>query len=373
MTSRAERTPLGDWWWTIDRWLLMAIGVLMVCGIVFLLAGSPAVAERLNLPTFHFVNWQAIYLIPASIAMFILSMLSPRQVRRAALLIYVLALAGVITALLIGVEIKGARRWVFGLQPSEFMKPAFVVMSAWAFSEGARRKDTPGLWIALALLPLTIVPLIMQPDIGQTALIVIVWGSLFFLAGIHWFWVAGLASAAMGGLAMAYLFFDHVNARINRFMGSDQGDTFQVDRAMEAFTSGGWFGRGPGEGIVKHNLPDSHTDFIPAVIAEEFGILMLMALVLVFAFIVMRGLWSAQRNDDPFCRMATAGLIILFGVQSSINLMVNLHLMPPKGMTLPFVSYGGSSLISIALGMGFLIAVTRKRPRAEITDPVLRE
>jgi cell division protein FtsW len=370
MTSRADRTPLGDWWWTIDRWLLIAIGILMVCGIVFGFAGSPAVAERLKLSTFHFVNWQAIYLIPAVFVIFVMSMLTPRQVRRAALVIYFGALAGVIMALMFGVEIKGSRRWVFGMQPSEFMKPAFVVLSAWAFSEGARRKDTPGLWIAFALLPLTIVPLILQPDIGQTALIVIVWATLFFLAGIHWFWVVGIAAMAVGGLAMAYLFFDHVNARINRFLGSDMGDTFQVDRAMEAFASGGWLGRGPGEGVVKHNLPDSHTDFIPAVIAEEFGILVLMALVLVFAFIVMRGLWSAQRNDDPFCRMATAGLIILFGVQSSINLLVNLHLIPPKGMTLPFVSYGGSSLVSIAIGMGFLIAVTRRRPRAEITDPV---
>jgi cell division protein FtsW len=372
MTSRTERTPFGEWWWTVDRWLMSAIGILMVCGIVFGMAGSPAVAERLNLTTFHFVNWQAIYLIPAICVIFFVSMLTPRQVRRLALLVYFGALAGVIMALLIGVEIKGARRWVFGLQPSEFMKPAFVILSAWAFSEGARRKDTPGLWIAIALLPMTIVPLIMQPDIGQTALLVIVWGTLFFLAGIHWFWVAGLGSMAVGALGLAYLFFDHVNARINRFMGSDQGDTFQVDRAMEAFSSGGWLGRGPGEGVVKHHLPDSHTDFIPAVIAEEFGIIILMLLIAVFAFIVLRGLWSAQRNHDPFCRMATAGMVILFGVQSSINLMVNLHLIPPKGMTLPFVSYGGSSLVSIALGMGFLIAVTRKRPRAEITDPVMQ-
>jgi cell division protein FtsW len=373
MISRAERTPLGDWWWTIDRWLLVAIGILMICGIVFGLAGSPAVAERLNLPTFHFVNQQALYLLPAIGIMFFVSLLTPRQVRRMALLLYAGALTGVIMALIMGVEIKGARRWVFGVQPSEFMKPAFVVLCAWAFSEGARRKDTPGLWIAFALLPMTVIPLIMQPDIGQTALLVIVWGSLFFLAGIHWFWVAGLASAAMGGLALAYLFFDHVSGRINRFLGSDPGDTFQVDRAMEAFASGGWLGRGPGEGIVKHNLPDSHTDFLPAVIAEEFGIIILMSLVLVFAFIVLRGLWAAQRNADPFARMATAGLVILFGVQSSINLMVNLHLIPPKGMTLPFVSYGGSSLLSIAFGMGFLIALTRRRPSAEITDPVLRQ
>jgi cell division protein FtsW len=342
----------------------------MVCGIVFGMAGSPPVAERLKLPMFHFVHQQLFYLVPAIIAMFTVSMFTLRWVRRSALLLFVLGMGGVAAALLFGPEIKGSHRWIFGMQPSEFLKPAFVIVTAWAFSEGARRKDVPGTWIAFALLPITIMPLIMQPDIGQTALISIVWATLFFLAGLHWFWVIGLGGAAAGGLGLAYLFFDHVNARINRFIGADQGDTFQIDRAMEAFASGGWLGRGPGEGIIKHRIPDSHTDFIPAVVAEEFGALVLIGLVLVFAFIVLRGLWSAQRNEDPFCRMATAGLVTLIGIQSSINLMVNLNMVPPKGMTLPLVSYGGSSLLSVAICFGFLIAVTRRRPTAEILDPV---
>jgi cell division protein FtsW len=372
MSSRIETSPFGEWWLSIDRWLILAAGVLMVCGIVFGMAGSPPVAERLNLPTFHFVNQQLVYLGPAILAMFGVSMFTLRWVRRSALVLYVLALGGVFAALMFGPEIKGSHRWIFGLQPSEFLKPAFVVLAAWAFSEGARRKDVPGTWIAVALLPISIVPLIMQPDIGQTALITIVWAALFFLAGLHWFWVIGLAGVAMGGLGLAYLMFDHVNARINRFIGADQGDTFQIDRAMEAFASGGWFGRGPGEGIIKHRIPDSHTDFMPAVVAEEFGVLVLMGLVLVFAFIVLRGLWNAQRNEDPFCRMAAAGLVTLIGIQSSINLLVNLNMVPPKGMTLPLVSYGGSSLLSVAISFGFLIAVTRKRPIAEILDPISR-
>jgi cell division protein FtsW len=374
MSSRVETSPFAEWWWTVDRWLLLAVVVLMLCGIVFGLAGSPPVAERIGLSTFHFVHRQGLFLIPAALTLLVVSTLSLRQVRRLALALYVVSLAGVFATLLVGVEIKGAHRWLnFGpvsLQPSEFLKPAFVILCAWAFAEGAQRKDTPGILIAMLLLPLSIVPLIQQPDVGQTALIMIVWAALFFLAGLHWFWVAGLGAAGAAALGMAYLVFDHVNARINAFLGAEEEASFQVQKAMEAFQSGGWLGKGPGEGTVKRTLPDSHTDFIPAVIAEEFGLVVLMALVGVFAFIVLRGLWSAQRNEDAFARMATAGLVILFGVQSSINLLVNLHMIPPKGMTLPFVSYGGSSLIAMAIGMGFLVAVTRRRPRAEILDPV---
>jgi cell division protein FtsW len=244
------------------------------------------------------------------------------------------------------------------------------VLAAWAFSEGARRRDVPGNFHALVLLPLTIVPLIMQPDIGQTMLIAMVWSALFFMAGLHWVWVAGIGGIGVSGVLLAYQFVPHVRVRIERFIDPSNGpgasDTFQVDTAMESFISGGWFGKGPGEGTFKRVLPDAHTDFIFAVTGEEFGVIACMVIVAIFAFIVLRGLIGASRNEDSFCRFAAAALIMLFGVQSSINMAVNLHLMPAKGMTLPFISYGGSSLISLALGMGFLLAVTRKRPRSQI-------
>ena len=370
MISRADRSPLSDWLWTIDRWLLGALGLLMVCGLVFGMAGSPPVAERLHLPTFYFVNHQAMYLAPAVAVMIGASFLTPRQVRRTALVVFIGAMALVFAALLFGAEVKGARRWIFGVQPSEFVKPAFAVLAGWAFSEGARRRDVPANMLAILILPATVVPLIMQPDFGQTMLISLVWGALFFMAGLHWFWVAGIGGAGALSVVAAYKFVPHVRARILKFLEPQSAggvtDTFQVDTARDSFIAGGWLGKGPGEGTLKRILPDSHTDFIFAVTGEEFGVIVCILLVTLFAFIVVRGLTAAAKNEDPFCRFAAAALTMLFGIQSCINLAVNLHLMPAKGMTLPFVSYGGSSLISLALGMGFLIAVTRKRPRTEV-------
>jgi cell division protein FtsW len=375
MASRAEPGLVSNWLWTVDRLLIAAIGGLMLCGILFGLAASPSVAERLGLSIFHFVHRQAIYLIPAVALMFGVSFLSPRYIRRLALLVFVVAMALVVATLFFGAEIKGARRWINlpllgAIQPSEFMKPAFVVVAAWAFSEGAKRSDMPGTLLAILLLPATIVPLILQPDIGQTMLIAIVWCGLFFLAGLHILWVIGLFGLGAGGILLAYKFVPHVTRRVNKFFDEKGSqDSFQVDSALESFTSGGFFGKGPGEGTVKRYLPDAHTDFIFAVTGEEFGIIVCMALAALFAFIVLRSFWLAGRTADPFCRFAAAGLAMLFGVQSCINMAVNLHLMPPKGMTLPFVSYGGSSLLSLALAMGFLIAVTRRRPRAEASFP----
>ena len=365
MISRAERSYIGDWWWTIDRLLLGAFALLMVIGMVLTMAGSPPVAERLGLPIFHFVHRQFLYLIPAALLALATSFLSPRHVRRAALLVFLIGMAMIVAALLFGHEVKGSRRWIFGVQPSEFVKPAFAVIAAWAFSEGARRKDLPGNLLAMALLPLTVAPLILQPDFGQTMLICLIWGALFFMAGLHGFWLIGLGGAAVSGAALAYKLAPHVRARVLKFLEPGTGaagDAFQVNTALESFISGGWLGKGPGEGTVKRILPDSHTDFIFAVTGEEFGVVACLVLAAIFCFIVVRGLNAAARNQDPFCRLAAAGLIMLFGIQSLINMAVNLQLMPAKGMTLPFISYGGSSLISLALGMGFLIAVTRKRP-----------
>jgi cell division protein FtsW len=369
MVSRAEPSLSGRWWWSIDRLILTALVALMVSGVVLLMAGGPPVAERLGLSTFHFVNRQAAYLAGAMVIFLGVSLMTPRQVRRAALLIYLGSLAMVVATLYFGVEVKGARRWLTlgplgSVQPSEFLKPAFVVMAAWAFAEGTRRPDLPGTILALLLLPITIVPLVLQPDFGQTMLVSLVWCGLFFVAGLHWFWVIGLGGVGAVGILVAYELVPHVRARIERFMDKGSGDSFQVDTALESFAQGGWLGKGPGEGTVKRILPDAHTDFIFAVTAEEFGIVVCMLLVALFAAIVIRSLFVAQKAEDPFIRLAVTGLALLFGIQSAINMMVNLHMMPAKGMTLPFISYGGSSLLSLAVGTGFLLALTRRRPRA---------
>jgi cell division protein FtsW len=371
MISRADRSLVSDWAWTIDRWLLASIVLLIVAGLVFSMAGSPPVAERLHLPTFHFVNRQAMYLLPAVSIMLFASFLPSRLVRRSALIIFVISLALVVVTLYYGQEIKGAKRWIFGIQPSEFLKPAFVILVAWALSEGVRRKDVPGNWIAFFLFPLTIAPLMLQPDFGQTMLISAVWGALFFMAGLHWIWIIGIGGVGAAGVALAYKFLPHVHARIDTFLEPPPPvvgvpANFQSETALESFVSGSWLGKGPGEGTIKRILPDSHTDFIFAVVGEEFGVVVCILLAALFAFIVVRGLMLAARNEDPFCRFATAGLVMLFGLQSCINMAVNVHLMPAKGMTLPFVSYGGSSLISVALAMGLLLAVTRRRPRTEV-------
>jgi cell division protein FtsW len=369
MISRAERTAFGEWWWTVDRLLLSALFGLMLAGIVLSLAASPAVAHRIGLDTFHFVNRQVFFLIPATIVLIGTSFLSPYWVRRLALVAFLGALVLVVATLFVGAEIKGARRWLnfagVGLQPSEFMKPAFVVLSAWLFAESAKRPEMPANILAMMLLAAAVTPLVLQPDVGQTSLITVVWAALFFMAGMRWLWVFGLAGVGAAGLAGAYFSFPHVRRRIDKFMEPGTADTFQVDVAIDAFQQGGWFGKGPGEGTVKRIIPDSHTDFIFAVAAEEFGTILCLVIVALFAFVVLRALKHAHDDEDPFCRFAVAGLAMLFGLQSCINLMVNLHLIPPKGMTLPFVSYGGSSLIALAFGMGMLIALTRRRPRAE--------
>lgn len=367
MISRAQRTPLSEWWWTVDRMLVGAILTLMLIGIVLLLAASPPVAIRLGIDPFHFVHKQVIFLIPAVAVMLSTSLLSPRQVRRLALAIFLVSLVLVAATLAIGPEIKGARRWLtlFGIsiQPSEFMKPAFVVLAAWAFSESGRRPEMPATMLSFAMLLVTIPLLIMQPDFGQTVLLAATWGALFFLAGLRWIWTVGFSGVAFAGVFAASKLIPHVKSRIDRFFDRS-GDTFQIDTSVESFMRGGWFGKGPGEGTVKRILPDGHTDFIYAVAGEEFGLILCLIILALFSFIVVRALRHAMREQDPFTRLAISGIAILFGLQSSIAMAVSLYLMPSKGMTLPFVSYGGSSLISLALGMGMLIALTRRRPQA---------
>ncbi|HET7802652.1 MAG TPA: putative lipid II flippase FtsW [Pseudolabrys sp.] len=375
MLSRAQRTPFGEWWWTVDRLTLAAIGALMLAGVVLSLAASPPVAGRLGLDPFYFVNRHIFFLLPSIAVMLGVSFLNPRQVRWLSLLVFVVMMVLAAATPFFGPEIKGARRWLVlagvSIQPSEFVKPAFVVIVAWLFGESAKRPDMPANTFALMLLLMVVALLVLQPDFGQTMLIALVWSALFFMAGMRVVWVFGIAGLAGVGLLSAYYTVPHVARRIQRFLDPASGDTFNIDIATESFMRGGWFGKGPGEGTVKRLLPESHTDFVFAVAAEEFGIALCLVIVALFAFIVIRMLLRAMRNDDPFTRFAAAGLTILFASQSAINMAVNLHLIPAKGMTLPFISYGGSSMISLGYAMGMLLALTREQPRAAMIAPDL--
>ncbi len=370
MISREQRTPFSEWWWTVDRVLLAALIALMLAGVILSLAASPPVATRIGLDPFHFFNRHVLFLAPSLIVLIGVSFLSPRQIRRSALIVFVLAIVLIVATLMFGPEVKGSRRWItllgINIQASEIAKPSFVVLAAWLFSEAARRPEMPATSMSLVLVLTLVSLLVMMPDFGQTMLVTMVWGALFFIAGMRVIWVFGLAGLAAGGLFAAYLFVPHVAGRIKRFMNPASGDTFQVDMASEAFSNGSWFGLGPGEGIAKRSLPDSHTDFVFAVAAEEFGIVLCLALLALFSFIVLRTLSRAYKSDDLFTRFAASGLAILFGIQAAINMSVNLQLIPAKGMTLPFISYGGSSMVSLAYGVGMMLALTRQRPQTEI-------
>lgn len=365
MQRRSDRRPVAEWWRTVDRWFLFAFLALMVFGIVLSFAASPDVAQRIGLDTFHFVERHAMFILPAIAVMIGISFLDDRQVRRVAIVLLLGSMVLMVVALFFGVEVKGSRRWVriagVSVQPSEFMKPAFVIICAWLFAEHLRRPDIPGNLLAGVLFGAIAALLVAQPDLGQTVLVATTWGAMFFLAGMSWLWIVVLGGIGVLGLAGAYLLLPHVADRINEFL-TGAGDTFQVDTGREAIVRGGWFGQGPGEGTIKRILPDSHTDFVFAVLAEEFGIILCLVLVSVFALIVLRGLMRSTREDDHFRRLAVSGLVTLIGLQSMINIMVNLQLLPAKGMTLPFVSYGGSSMVAVAITAGFVLALTRRRP-----------
>ena len=297
-------------------------------------------------------------------------MLRVRNARRLAVLTMVGALVLMIATLVFGHEVKGAQRWLrFGplsLQPSEFLKPSLIVFSAWMFSEQQKNRSVPGTSIAFGVYLFAVFLLLQQPDIGQTVLLTLVFCSVFFFAGLSWKWIVFLGGLAMGGAVLAYFSFAHVSSRIQNFLNPGTGDTYQTDKALEAIARGGLFGTGPGEGVVKHSLPDAHTDFIFAVAAEEYGLIAAMVLIGLIMLLLIRGFWGALRQKTLFEPLAAGGLTLLFGLQTAINLAVNLNMAPPKGMTLPFVSYGGSSMLSLAFAGGLLLAFTRKRGGAGV-------
>lgn len=363
--TRTDESVVGRWWWSVDRWTLALIGALIMFGIVLIQAASPAVAQTHRLPSFHFVQSYLMVLAPSLVAMIALSMLSLRQIRLFAFALFPLALLGVALTLAIGTEIKGATRWLslpgLALQPSEFVKPAFIIVAAWLFARHCERRGFPSLSTNIALFMLTIALLLQQPDFGMSILITLTFFCQFFLAGLPLALVGlGMLLLPAGGVA-AYFLLPHVHDRINRFIDPAKGENYQVDKAMDAFRNGGLFGTGPGGGEVKMTLPDAHCDFIFAVAGEEMGLVICLVIVLLYAMIILRGFWRLRREQSLFVVLAASGLLLQFGLQAIINIASAVHLMPTKGMTLPFISYGGSSLLAVSLSMGMLLALTRKR------------
>lgn len=366
---RSDRSPVGVWWWTTDHLLLGAVAILISLGVMMSFAASPAAAARMNVgDPFHFAVRQCVFAAASASIVIGISMLDAKGIRRAAFCIYVAAILLMIALPFIGHNAKGATRWLqlggFTLQPSEFMKPALVVLVAWMFSEGQKGQGVPGVSIAFGLYFLSVSLLLIQPDVGQTVLITVAFGAAFWMAGVPLSWVMLLGVVAIGGLSSTYFLFSHVASRVDRFLSPDKADTHQVDRAAEAISAGGLFGRGPGEGVMTRHVPDLHTDFIYSVAAEEYGLIFSLLLIALFGFVVVRGLFKAMKLSESFEQVAAAGLFVLVGQQAFINIAVNLNLIPTKGMTLPFISYGGSSMLAMGVTLGMALALTRRMPGA---------
>ena len=364
--ARNDTSVLGRWWWTVDRWSLAALICLMGLGAVLIMAVAPAAAERIGgLGTFQLAERQLVFLTLALLVVIGVSLLEPRDLRRVAVVGLAVSIALLALTLLVGPEIKGATRWLgiagVSFQPSELAKPCFAVAAAWMLAAANDGHGIPGARIALALWAVLVALLLLQPDVGQSFVISAILGIEMFVAGLPLLWVGLMIAAGAAGLAGAYFALPHVAARIDGFLDPAAGDRYQIERSMEAFANGGLFGRGPGEGTVKTLLPDAHSDFIFAVAGEEFGLFACLVIVGLFAFVVLRGFSRVLQERSLFVLLACTGLLAQFGLQALINMGSALHLMPTKGMTLPFISYGGSSSLGLALAMGMVLALTRRR------------
>ena len=367
--SRHDSSTLGRWWWTVDRWTLFAVAALIFFGYVMMLAASPAVAERIHVSRDMFIAKQVVFLALAGVVVVAISLLSPRGVRRLAVIGCLVALVLTAATLVVGAEIKGARRWIalpgMSLQPSEFLKPCFAVVTAWLLAESKRTRRFPGALIACAIFAVIALLLKSQPDMGMLAVIAAVLFVQLYIGGLNVFLVGVAGAGIVAASVAAYSVFPHVRSRVTRFLDPSSGDSYQVNTALEAFGNGGLLGRGPGEGRIKDVLPDAHADFVFAVMGEEFGLVVCTLVLGLFMFIVIRGLLRLLAEQDLFIVLAATGLVTSFGLQSFVNMASSLHLIPTKGMTLPFVSYGGSSVLAVAMGIGMLLALTRRRNRFE--------
>ncbi|MDR9428534.1 MAG: putative lipid II flippase FtsW [Salibaculum sp.] len=368
---------LPRWWRTVDRWTLSCALALFGIGLLLGLAASPPLAERNGFAPFHYVQRQAFFGAVAIAVMAVMSMMSPTLIRRLGVLGFVVAFVALLGLPFFGTDFgKGAVRWYsmgFGsFQPSEFLKPGFIVVAAWFMAASQQLGGPPGKSYSFALALVIVTLLAMQPDFGQAALVLFGWGVIYFVAGAPLFLLLAIAGLAILGGSVAYSNSEHFARRIDGFLSPDLDPRTQLGYATNAIREGGFFGVGVGEGQVKWSLPDAHTDFIIAVAAEEYGLVCVATIIALYMAIVLRSLIRLMRERDPFIRLAGSGLAAMIGVQAMINMGVAVRLLPAKGMTLPFVSYGGSSVIASGIAVGMLLALTRSRPQGEIGDILLR-
>lgn len=371
LLSRTDKSVFGQWWWTVDRGMLAAFLTLAVFGVLLVATASPPVAERIGLDQYHFLFRHMVILLPSLGMLIALSFLNQRQVRRLAVAAFVCSIVAMVMVLVTGTEIKGAQRWIrvlgFSLQPSEFIKPAFAVLAAWFMAQQKEKQGFPGNSITAGLYFTTVVLLLMQPDLGMTVIVTAIWAAQIFLAGLPFRLLAVLLVLGMGGLVTAYYSFDHVQSRIDRYLHPEGGDTFQVDKSIEAFQNGGVLGTGPGQGVVKLDIPDAHADFIFSVAGEEMGLIAVFTILGLYGFVLLRGYNRLMDVNDMFVVLAVGGLLTMFGLQALVHMGSSLHLLPTKGMTLPFISYGGSSLLSMGFSMGMVLALTRRKNRQGVS------
>ncbi len=375
MFSRNDNSALAKWWWSVDKWSLAILLSIMAIGIFLNFSASPAVARRLGMADHYGLLKKQLMFLPLALSLMLaMSFQSERMVRRWALIGFMAALVMTVMTLTVGTDAsKGAKRWInlfgFSIQPSEFLKPTFCVLSAYILAEGKQLiqsenkliKQNAGIILSGMLLAFVNILLILQPDIGMMLTMSAIWAAQVFLAGISWALIIALFVLGIFGIIGLYFTVPHFRFRIDSFFDSSVGDNYQISQALSAFHSGGLFGIGPGEGKVKIHIPDAHTDFIMAVAGEEFGFVFCMLIVFLFAFVVLRGFSLALKESKLFYLFAVTGLLVQFGFQAIINMSSSLNIIPTKGMTLPFISNGGSSLISVALGMGFVLALTRRQ------------
>jgi cell division protein FtsW len=363
---------LFGWWASIDRRLLGLCALLMTAGVLLAFGSSGAAAARLGYDEYHFVLRQVIFVCGAASVLVALSFLTPTGVKRAAVLVYGLAIVLMLVVEVAGHEAKGAARWIrlpgFSLQPSELLKPALIVLAAALFTSAVGEAGPRRILVAFGLFAVPVVLLLLQPDVGQTGLLTFAFLTVFYLSGMPLVWTAVLLMSGLLGIGLLYFVLPHFKERINTFLSGDPGENYQVQRALDAIASGGLLGQGPGEGEIKRILPDAHTDFIYSLAAEEFGLITALGIIAIFAVLVLHGLFRAEAQRGAFERCAAAGLIALVGYQAAINIAVNLNVGPTKGMTLPLISYGGSSLLGIAITLGFALALLRRRPGGWLRD-----
>lgn len=368
--DRTNRSVLAQWWWTVDRGMLAAILALITFGIALVVSASPAVAVRIGLEHTHFIVRHVLVVIPGLGILFAVSMLNHRNIRRLGTIVCAVGIAMMMIIPFVGMDIKGAQRWIhlpgFSLQPSEFIKPAFAIVSAWLIAYQKKVATFPGYILCAGLYLVIVALLMLQPDFGMTMVVTCLFAAQIFLAGLPFRYFTIFIAIAAIGVTGAYYTFDHVRSRFDRFLDPSSGDTFQIDRSLEAFANGGLLGTGPGQGTVKNTIPDAHADFIFSVAGEELGLLFTLVIVGLFAFILLRGFNRLMESKDMFVVLAVGGILSMFGLQALVHMGSSLHLLPTKGMTLPFISYGGSSVLAVSFAMGVVLGLTRRDPRTTI-------